>query len=668
MKMNSKGFAATPIASAILLAMTAPALMAEQATAEQKQIETLVVVGKTTNTEITPEELDKFQANDLADIFRIVPSVSVGGSLGIAQKVYVRGVEDTLLNVTVDGAPQTGTLFHHIGRISIDPELLKEVEVQAGAGEATSGFGAIGGAIRFKTKGINDLLDVGEDFGGKVKANYFSNDGHKASATLYGRLSDDWGLLGSYVYSDRDNMEDGDGNELFGTTAEQSLAFIKLSGQLTDNQALTVSFESRDEDGEFGQRPNWPTLEGQILYPMDAKRETLVLNHSLTLNEMINLETSVYRTESSVVQNVYDRWGRYQGKMETYGFDIRNISHVGNHTLTYGIEYRNDQVTAQPLGPDARAATKEQGKVKGVYIQDHWQATEALLVSIGGRFDKYELEQTTYGRETESDGFSPNVGLNYSLTENWQINLGYAQAMRGKEVGDAFTIESTPEWVSVDPELAAEEVDNTELGLIYQSENLHVTASVYRSEIDDVILDQLGHGVYYENVGTLKTDGFELKAAYWMDNLQLVASYSNNDAELNGQTVEGYEHIGLANARGDTWGVNLNYALTDEIELGWNLTYVQDLNNIEVLHRAKAIGWVAETAQVDKEGYQVHDIYAQWQVSENTLVNLTIQNLLDETYRDHSSVADYTHIKGWDIVAGVKEAGRDIRLSVSYQF
>ena len=236
--------------------------------------------------------------------------------------------------------------------------------------------------------------------------------------------------------------------------------------------------------------------------------------------------------------------------------------------------------------------------------------------------------------------------------------------MRGKEVGDSFTIESG----TIDPNLTQEEVDNTELGLIYQGENIHATASVYRSEINDVILDQLGRGIHYENAGTLETDGFELKVGYWFENVELLASYSNNDAEFNGVTVEGYEHIGLANARGDTWGLNLNYTMTDDIELGWNFTYVEDLKNIEVLHRAVEIGWIDRTHTIDKKGYEVLDVYAQWQPNDNVSVNLTVQNLLDETYRDHSSVGDYSAVPGWGIVAGVKEAGRDVRLSVSYQF
>ncbi|MEC7470166.1 MAG: TonB-dependent receptor plug domain-containing protein, partial [Pseudomonadota bacterium] len=74
---------------------------------EQKAIEHIAVVGASTNLSITAQDIEQFQANDLADVFRESPSVSVGGSVGVAQKIYVRGLEDAYLNVTVDGAQQT---------------------------------------------------------------------------------------------------------------------------------------------------------------------------------------------------------------------------------------------------------------------------------------------------------------------------------------------------------------------------------------------------------------------------------------------------------------------------------------------------------------------------------------------------------------------------------
>src|SRR5690606_330095 len=138
-----------------------------------------------------------------------------------------------------DGAMLTGTLFHHIGRVTVDPELLERVEVQAGAGEATAGFGALGGAIRFRTKNPADLLAPGQRLGGIARGGYFSNDGYRTSVSGFGRVNDDWSFLGSYVYVDRENMKDGGGGEQFGTAAEQKVGFLKLQGRLSERQALT---------------------------------------------------------------------------------------------------------------------------------------------------------------------------------------------------------------------------------------------------------------------------------------------------------------------------------------------------------------------------------------------------------------------------------------------
>ena len=102
--------------------------------------------------------------------------------------------------------------------------------------------------------------------------------------------------------------------------------------------------------------------------------------------------------------------------------------------------------------------------------------------------------------------------------------------------------------------------------------------------------------------------------------------------------------------------------------MGWNYIYVQDLNNIEVFHRMVEIGWSEETTEIDKPSYQVHDVYVQWQPNDNVSVNLSVQNLFNEHYIDHSSVADYNDVPGWEGVSGIYEAGRDVRISLTYNF
>ena len=646
----------------------------------------VVVVGALTDEELDRVQIEKTQAGDLADLFRAVPSVAVGGSLGIAQKIYVRGLEDSLLNVTVDGAPQRGTLFHHIGRVAIEPELLEAVDVQAGAGEATAGFGAIGGAIRFRTRDAVDLLEPGRDHGALLKAGWFSNDGYKVSTTAFSRLGGDIGILGSFVQVDRDDMRDGGGDTLRGTAAKQQLGFLKIGGDLGTGHRLTASYEQRHEEGKFGVRPNWPVLDNAPLFPAEGERRTGVVNYGFVASDNFDIEATAYWTRSDFEQDRYDRWGRYGAQIATWGFDLRGHLLFGDHALTAGVEQRRDEVSSRYLEDasvwrdwawdPAIGRFAEKGRLYGVYVQDKWQLSDPLLLSFGARYDNYAMRQVTYGGGVDSDGVSFNGGASYAFSDALTFNIGYAEAFRGKEIGDAFTLEKRPGRLALSPTLQPETVHNAEAGFRWERDGFSASAVYYRMALSDVVLDQLGSGpapqagVYYENVGTFRSNGVELRAGWRRDAFALDVYYNRYTSRLNGHRIEGYEHIALGNSLGDSWNLSASYDPSPRLGFQANLSHVEDLDNIEVLFRESELGYIDGTRRVDKPGYSVVDVFARWQplAQHNFELLAGVYNLFDRRYRSHASVADYSAIPDYEIVAGLNEPGRNVRLTASFRF
>src|SRR5690606_11582400 len=76
---------------------------------------------------VTQEDLERNQPTDLQEVFSGEPAIAVGGAISSTQKIYVNGVDENNLAVTVDGSRQNNKVFHHNGTYLLDPALLKAV-------------------------------------------------------------------------------------------------------------------------------------------------------------------------------------------------------------------------------------------------------------------------------------------------------------------------------------------------------------------------------------------------------------------------------------------------------------------------------------------------------------------------------------------------------------
>ncbi|TFH84894.1 TonB-dependent receptor [Billgrantia azerbaijanica] len=630
-----------PLCLAIALLSASPLALAQGAS---QQLGTLqVTADRIGNSDalVDDDTLRRFQADDLQDIFSGLPELAVGGGASpVAQKVYVRGLEDTLLNVTVDGATQSGFLFHHQGRLMVEPELLERVEVAAGAGEATNGPGALGGAIRFVTKDPDDLLRPGERVGGLLKAGYFNNtEGYKASASLFGRLSDDWSAMATLARTDHGDYEDAEGNTQPHTESEVVTGFAKVVGQLTDEQALTLSYERNEDEAFRKHRPHWIPSFRNPVFDQEMVRETVTGKYRFAArdNDWLDLELTLYDTEASL-KHIDGPYGTYLGSLDSYGADLRNTARLGAHTLTYGIDHRHDEGRLN--------SARETGRVTGLYLQDAFQVTERLQLSAGTRFDRFELDEAESDRSFSESGFSPNLGVSFDATQRLTLYGGWARAIRGTQVKELFVLDYYENAADREEETA----DNYEVGATYRHGNLYLSAEAFVTEIDDVVGQQNRSGVL-ENLGELETRGISATLGYDWERLSATLAYSRSRPELNGEPLND-DNWSLGTSVGDSWVASLTYRATDSLDVGWTGRFAERLTDV-------ADGYT------EKAGYGVHDVYARWQplAGDQLTLSLTVNNLFDKQYFDHATYAVYG-----DVAAGLPEAGRDIRLSAAYRF
>jgi len=609
---------------------------------------------------VTDKEIEQRQATDLEELFRGESEVSAGGPVAMGQKLYVRNIGEDSLNVTIDGAEQAGAVFHHAGRISVEPELLKRVEVEAGAAGATAGPGALGGSVRFETKDPSDLLTEDETLGVMLKSTYSSNgESIRNSATLYGQTqSKKLGALVHFTDADRSNIKDGNGDKIGGTESEEQLGFAKVTAVLSPSTDISISHERVEENGKMPYKPEWKVGPKNVPEPTEGNRQTTTfnLNHFDLNSDLINTRAVVYRTKNE--QEREYRGTAYDGYVETVGLTLENTSFVGDHELIYGINYRDDKSFQNDVDT-APYKFEETGSVKAIYLQDNLLVTDSLTLSTGMRYDLYELKDVD-GQEFSEGGFSPNIGVTYQLTNRLNLTANYAQALRGPEVKDSFKLSSSSNTSS----LEAENASNTELGLNYQHNVWMIGAGVYHSEIKDLIGTPLPWSKVYENLDhTIETNGFYLDVNYQLNRVNAGLHFHTAESEANGQTVTRYVYGSTANSVGDTLILNIDYQFTDHFVAGWSTEIVRDLNDIEL-----TVG--SDELTVDKPGYTVHGLYARWQPlgTDRLTLALAVKNLFDEQYINHASTADYSANSGWESVSGAPSSGRDVRLSAALKF
>jgi iron complex outermembrane receptor protein len=215
-------------------------------------------------------------------------------------------------------------------------------------------------------------------------------------------------------------------------------------------------------------------------------------------------------------------------------------------------------------------------------------------------------------------------------------------------------------------DLDKETARKLDLGLVYQANGLVVAGSLFYSDIDDYIL------------GTPSTNQAANNIAM-MNNIQAPLQWNNTDATLAG--IEG-RLVGQLN---EYWSVQGTFEYVrgkQTSPIDQDLYRLAPLNlNVRLDYQRNQWGWHASARSLGAQnkvaeqqnetptaGYTVFNTGVDYQVNDQLTVTLMAENLLDKFYEDH--LTGINRIAQTEVPRGAKipGAGRNVGLSVQYQF
>ncbi|NHH99555.1 TonB-dependent siderophore receptor [Oceanimonas sp. MB9] len=657
-----------------LLGVAISAVLAGPAAAEEttSYFDEVLVWGTevTSNTDtLHARDMSLKQADHMSDLLRDIPGVDVGGTHSVNQRINIRGLGETDLDIRLDGASQHANMFHHVGNLTLNPDILKSANIQVGNNSVTQS--GLGGAVYFETKDAGDLLRPDERFGARAFTGYQSNDSRQGSLTLYGQLTDS---VDAMVYGhgiSRGNFKDGDGNTTIGADGDTYNVLAKVGVEPADGHRFELSYDLYRDSGDYSPRADMggsanQALSAQVLVPTDYNRDTITLGYELDGDNhdgKVTLYTS--RTELVRDESVFigsgvgwpgDRLSENKAENRNTGVNVLLSSNLRllrlDNQLNYGLEYLHKNTESHYGGVQFM---DESADSRAVFAENTLFITDTLSLTGGLRHDDYRRKATTGTHDFDDVTWS--LGAEWQVTPDWTLFANARSLFKGPELLESF-VKYQDVTVLAD-DLRPETGLNTQGGVRFArhlgEHRLGATATLFRTEIDDYIgTNWQGSGYVMENIADVEIDGFELSASYGFGNFNGKLSYARSDTTDKATGGPVAADNGRSMDVGDSLALSLDYQ-AERLETIFGLTsiLVRDEDNV-----------FAGTPI--KEGYDVHNIYAQWVPSAVDGLSLTvgIDNLFDETYTSHASRSGTAR----GAVLNDFEPGRNVKISAAYQF
>jgi hemoglobin/transferrin/lactoferrin receptor protein len=342
--------------------------------------------------------------------------------------------------------------------------------------------------------------------------------------------------------------------------------------------------------------------------------------------------------------------------VETTGFDVFNTSRfklAGNVTmaLTYGVDgFRDEVVSIDTEGSGDEFTPSGVREMWGTFVQSRMSFFEIVELIGAVRYDNYSLDGA--GTQLSDENVSPKVTLAVTPVQGLTMFGTYAEAFRAPATSETLQGGFHPGFahftIAPNAELEPEVARNIEAGVNLKYNNVAQPGDAFRAKfvgfrnkvdnfIDGVFVDGAVSGIItttgflpvftddffqYQNIANARLYGFEFEAFYdaqaWFAGVG--AHYIRGKNEDTGE--------GLFTVPADQITLTAGFrALNQDLVAGARTRFVGEQDRFEEE--------AGVASRQHASSYTAVDLFAEYKVTEITTINLNIDNIFDETFRQH---------------------------------
>lgn len=574
----------------------------------------------TTKPSVTPSQTALFAdtpviSNDDLVRYSTDMGVPTTGRFG-SQGFNIRGVENNQVAISVDGVAAADSQnyatfsrysYYNKSRPRIDNELMSYASISKGSG---TGNGAMGGAVSYHTKSVDDVLMTGRVLGASIKHTYNGKNKEWVNTLGVGFKHDKFDALA--VYSHRTGHEDqipnvganvmGSARGLPNPYHHYGYGYLGKVGvnvgdhhrfeikalkqrHKTDGQELSYStmtlrdyFDVQDVAG-YGATYAFTPKQGilrQAKISLD-KQDTHVsgINNQIAIATGVATDNTERKFSTKITQSSLE--ARLQPL--TLGNGEHNINvKAGYGTSDFAFHLTPFLATARLPDTNMQAPVKSTNAF--VQLGDDVKFGKTGLIAQL-RYDTTKLNPSdTSVSDKTFQNVSGNVGAYYKLTPNWQVGYQLSKGFRVPTASEMYfnRVINSPmgnQEFLANNALKAESSLGHELTLQGIGKWGKLSASVYQTKYDELIdlatLPAVGRTAVYQSqnvhkatvkgvdvsanvdLGAIGATGFDVKAGFG------IAKGERQDGAdlLSIQPPKALLGIGYT-APNDSWSVHLN--------------------------------------------------------------------------------------------------------------